>query len=285
MGWEGKGNQVLNTGVVQHTRSSDKGGFVLHYKEYGDKNASLMLFLHGGGVSGWMWDKQIRYFTHFHCVVPDLPEQGLSTDGTRFSIKSSAEKLIDLIEEKAKGKKVIVIGFSLGGQVTIQMLSMKPDVIDYAIINSALVRPISFAKKWIRPSIRLTYPLIKNQSFSKIQAKTLYLDKDHFEKYYQESCQMKSETLIRILEENMSFEIPDNYHKAKGKILITVGEREKGVMKKSALDLVKGNSNCKGLIIPNIGHGIPLANPDFFNQMVEEWIHGGSISREGNVIR
>ncbi|WP_268238239.1 hypothetical protein [Paenibacillus aceti] len=29
---------------------------VLHYKEYGDKRASLLLFLHGGGVSGWMWD-------------------------------------------------------------------------------------------------------------------------------------------------------------------------------------------------------------------------------------
>ena len=52
----------------------------MHYKEYGDKNASLMLFLHGGGVSGWMWDKQIQYFTHYHCIVPDLPEQGLSND-------------------------------------------------------------------------------------------------------------------------------------------------------------------------------------------------------------
>ena len=32
----------------------------LHYKEYGDKNASLMVFLHGGGVSSWMWDEQIQ---------------------------------------------------------------------------------------------------------------------------------------------------------------------------------------------------------------------------------
>jgi pimeloyl-ACP methyl ester carboxylesterase len=35
---------------------------VLHYEEYGDKNSTLMLFLHGGGVSGWMWDKQIQLF-------------------------------------------------------------------------------------------------------------------------------------------------------------------------------------------------------------------------------
>lgn len=256
----------------------------LHYQEYGDKKASLMLFLHGGGVSGWMWDKQVQYFTHYHCVVPDLPEQGLSTHKTNFSIKCSAEKLISLIEDKAKGKKVIVIGFSLGAQVTIQMLSMKPDLIDYAIINSALVRPLSFAKKWISPSVRLTFPLIKNKSFSKIQAKTLYVNKDYFEKYYQESCQMKSDTLVRILEENMSFEIPDDFDKAKGKILVTVGEREKAVMKKSAMDLVKSNPNCKGVIISNMGHGIPLAKPDFFNQMMEVWIDEGSIPKEGKVI-
>ena len=68
--------------------------------------------------------------------------------------------------------------------------------------------------------------MIKNKSFSKIQAKTLYVNKDYFEKYYQESCQMKSDTLVRILEENMSFEIPDDFDKAKGKILVTVGERK-----------------------------------------------------------
>ena len=119
----------------------------LHYQEYGDKSASLMLFLHGGGVSDWMWDKQIQYFTHYHCMVPILPEHGLNNDGINFSIKGSAEELIKLIEEKARGKKVILIGFSLGSQVMIQILSMKPDLIDFAIINSASVRPIPYAEK------------------------------------------------------------------------------------------------------------------------------------------
>ncbi len=48
----------------------------LHYQEYGDENASLMVFLHGGGVSSWMWDKQIQCFNHYHCITIDLPEQG-----------------------------------------------------------------------------------------------------------------------------------------------------------------------------------------------------------------
>ena len=162
---------------------------------------------------------------------------------------------------------------------------MKPDLIDFAIINSASVRPISFAKNIIKPTIQITFPLIKKRWFSKLQAKTLYVSEDYFEKYYEESCQMKPDTLVRVLEENMSFNIPKDFSKANGKILVTVGEKEKAMMKHSVKDLVEANSNCIGVMIPKIGHGVPLAMPDFFNQMVEEWIQKGQLPKECKVIQ
>lgn len=252
----------------------------IQYLEYGDKNASLMLFLHGGGVSDWMWDKQIEYFTHYHCVVPILPEHGVDNDRIHFSINGSAKEIIKVIEEKAAGKKVILIGFSLGSQVIIEILGMKPNLIDFAIINSALVRPSTYAKKFLKPIIRLSFPLIKNRAFSKLQAKTLYISENYFDKYYEESCRMKPDTLARVLKENLSFKIPENFKRAKGKILITVGDRERRRMKKSVKDLVELNSNCTGLIIPEIGHGAPLAKPDFFNHLVETWIVEGRVPKE-----
>ena len=255
----------------------------LRYQEYGDYSAPLMMFLHGGGVSDWMWDQQIQYFTNYHCIVPILPEHGQNHDGTPFSIKGSAEKLIPLIEEKAGEKEVILSGFSLGSQVIIQLLSMKPDLIDFAIINSASVRSISFAKNFIKPTIRFTFPLIRKRWFSKLQAKTLYVSENYFEKYYEESCQMKPETLVRVLEENMSFNIPENFSKASGKILVTVGEREKAMMQQSAKDLVEANWNCTGVMIPKIGHGVSLAMPDFFNRMVEAWIQDEHLPKECKV--
>src|SRR5690625_2000103 len=121
----------------------------LAYREYGNKDGALIVFLHGGGVSSWMWDYQVQYFTNYHCVTVDLPEQGQSTQGSEFSIKDSAYRIIDLIRELANGKDVIVIGFSLGAQVLIQMLSHSPDLIHYAMINSALVKPSKIGKKFI----------------------------------------------------------------------------------------------------------------------------------------
>lgn len=257
----------------------------IRYHESGDLSApSLMLFLHGGGVSGWMWGKQIEYFTHVHCIVPDLPEHGASHNGMHFSIKNSAMEFIQLLEEKAKGKKVILVGFSLGSQIILQMLSLKPTLADYAIINSALVRPNPYMKKLLSPSVKLSFPLIKQRWFSKLQAKTLYIGEDDFEKYYKESIQMKLDTLVRVLEENMSFAIPNDFRKATGKILVTIGAKEKAIMKQSAKDIVKMNANCTGIIIPDMGHGLPLAKPEFFNHMVETWIQKGDLPTECQVI-
>lgn len=123
----------------------------IHVKEYGDKSASLMVFIHGGGVSGWMREKQISHFQSFHCVVPDLPGHGENNDSIAFSISGSAEQIIKLIETRAKGKKVIVIGFSIGAQILIQILSVRPHLIDFAMINSALVKPMPFAGLFIKP--------------------------------------------------------------------------------------------------------------------------------------
>lgn len=199
----------------------------LYYNECGDLGAPLTLFLHGGGVSGWMWEEQIRYCTQYHCIVPDLPEHGKTGGERHFSIKGSAKKCIQLIEEKAKGKKVIVVGFSLGAQILIQMLSMKPDLADIAVINSALVRPVLKDRKLLRSTVKLSFPLIKKRWFSKLQAKTVYVGKDDFEKCYEESCRLRLDTLLRVLDENMSFEIPVGFSKAKGKILVTVGGKRK----------------------------------------------------------
>lgn len=255
-----------------------KAGVYMRYKTYGDVHNPLMLFIHGGGVGGWMWEQQVQHFSNYHCVVPELLSQDV------FSIEQSARELLQLLEEKATGKPVILIGFSLGAQIAIQMLSIKPSLIDFTIINSALVIP-SPAMEWmLQPFIRVTFPLIKNKTFAKLQAKALYINDLDFERYYQESATMKVETLIQILRENMLFSIPHDFHKAQGKILITVGAKEKSIMKKSAKALVQSHPNSHGVILHNIGHGVSLAQPAFFNHFVENWIKNGQLP-EGTVIQ
>lgn len=74
-----------------------KVGVSMQYKEYGDANNPFMMFIHGGGVGGWMWDQQVRHFSHYHCVIPELMTHN------PFSIEQSAKELLLLIEKKPMG--------------------------------------------------------------------------------------------------------------------------------------------------------------------------------------
>ncbi|GAE33309.1 alpha/beta fold hydrolase [Halalkalibacter akibai] len=249
----------------------------MYYKEYGETNSALMVFIHGGGVSGWMWDKQIEYFSSkFHCLVPEMPEHGRSKNGVQFTICDAASELNELIKEKGKGKRVIAIGFSLGAQVLIAMLSQKPNLIDFAMINSALVKKVPFANT-LTKSMMFAFPLVKLKTFSKIQAKSMYINGDYQDIYYLESCRMNKDAFIRIMNENMSFKIPKNFKDSSSKILVTAGEKERKIMKDSMKEIMESNSNCKGLIVASIGHGFPLAMPKLFNATLEEWIENDVI--------
>lgn len=244
----------------------------IHFEEYGQLDAPLLVFIHGGGVGGWMWEEQIKFFQGYHCIVPTLPEHGGQSGGTPFSIRESAKLLNDLIIEKANGQKVNVVGFSIGAQVLVKMLSLQPTLIDKAMINSALTRPIAVPKSILGITLKLTYPLIRHKAFAKVQAKTLYLPPNLFDRYYEESCAITVESLTRVLDENMSFKTPESFSAVKSKMLVTVGEKERGMMKKSAHDLVMSNTNCHRIVWPNIGHGVSLKEPSQFNDTLSKWL-------------
>ena len=51
-------------------------------------------------------------------------------------------------------------------------------------------------------------------------------------------------------------------------------------MKKSTVDILNSNKYCKGYAVPNVGHGVSLANPDLFNKIVELWIKNDILPNE-----
>jgi pimeloyl-ACP methyl ester carboxylesterase len=70
----------------------------LFFESCGPENAKSIVFLHGGGVGGWMWRKQVEALkADYHCLVPDLPEQGKSTQAGPYTTEGAADSVADLI--------------------------------------------------------------------------------------------------------------------------------------------------------------------------------------------
>src|SRR5690625_1364422 len=223
-----------------------------------------------------MWDEQVKYFNNYKCLVPDLPGHGKSGDGYNFSIRDTANQISTIIEEHKADQQVTVIGFSLGAQVLISMLSEHNNLIDKAVIISASTKPFVLPKIAAKVATWML-PLARNKFFSRMLAKYMYLNDQYFNDYYQDTLTITKETFFKVMYENMSFSIPEGFRTTRSRILVLTGKKENLIIKKSITDILESNKKCLGVVIPGVGHGISLHNPTYFNKLIEEWIENERI--------
>jgi len=94
-------------------------GLRLHYSDWGNADAPLMLLVHGGRDHGRSWDLIARSLQpHFHVLAPDLRGHG-DSDWTRGGSYALTEYVYDLsrLVRSAQAQQVTIVGHSMGGMV------------------------------------------------------------------------------------------------------------------------------------------------------------------------
>ncbi|MFJ5965733.1 alpha/beta fold hydrolase [Bacillus sp. NPDC093026] len=241
----------------------------------------MMMFLHGGGVSSWMWKNQVEKLNEaYECYTPDLIGHGTRANVQPFSMRESAYEIISWIEQQAHGRVIMLVGFSLGAQIVVDILSRKPDLVDIAVINSALVIPLPWLYLLVKPILPLTYPLLKKDWFIQLQAEKLGIPSNAVNHYVNDSKHLLKETLQTMFQENLHYKLPKTFQQAKARILVTVGEKERGIMQRSAKQLTNAHPRATGVIIPNIGHTFPFEKIELFTEMVTCFVEGRDLPKE-----
>jgi len=98
----------------------------------------------------------------------------------------------------------------------------------------------------------------------------------HLYSLQNDSLKVSKETLMNITKENMSFNFEEVVNGIPAMIL--AGEREKGIMKKSALKTTKYIKDSKYYIVKGAGHGIPYENPEIFNRLLINFFSSNNIT-------
>lgn len=250
----------------------------LYVCESGPADAPSVVFLHGGGMSGWMWDRVIELMQDYHCIVPDLPDHGRSRSESPFSHEKAAAQVAEIIKARAHGGKAHVIGVSLGAQVLLELLATFPEVVRHAVVNSPELRPVPGSGLFLHPllfdpTVKLTIPLARNKTFARLQARSYHLPEDMFEAYFDDTRQTRGDVLARILRENMTFKLPAGVKEVNVPVLAIVGGNEYGMMKASARDIVAALPSARGYIVPGVGHTFSFEKPDFYARLVRDWIN------------
>lgn len=240
----------------------------MYVAESGPEDGRPMLMLHGGGVGGWMWAPAATGLTdRFRLIVPDLPGHDHSADENYRSHDDTVRGLVELIMRRSPNTAPIVVGFSLGAQLTVRLAGEHPELVAAAVVVSALAVPSRVAAM-TTGLVRLAAPLARNAWFARQQARALYVPPELENDYLRTSTRLTTETLAATVSENMRFTPPSGWGRFAGPTLILVGGRERAVMKRSAEILERHAAHAESEIVDGCGHGIPLQRPQWFAERI-----------------
>lgn len=258
----------------------------LAFQAIGPNNAPTIVFLHGGGVGGWMWRPVIRHLPEYRCLAPDQPEHGGSRQIGPFSMELSAKKVAELIRDQAHGGKAYVVGLSEGAQIAVQLLVTAPERVEKAIVSSALLRSVpglgwASSHALLAWTYRLTVrPFINSDWWIRLNMKYAAGVPDEFYSYFKKDFQHVTEAeFVNLMIANQRFRLPSGLETIAAPTLVIAGQKEYAAMKQSVRDLVAALPRAKGGFL-NLGksssmakeHNWALTAPELFAQTVRAWI-------------
>ncbi|MBR3840539.1 MAG: alpha/beta hydrolase [Erysipelotrichales bacterium] len=207
--------------------------------EYGEKNADIIILLHGGGLSWWNYREVAELLQKdYHVVIPILDGHS-GSDKPFISIEDNASEIIEHIDEKYNGSVALIGGLSLGGQILIEILSQRSDICKIAIIESALIIPMKMTHYLVKPMMEMSYGLIKQEWFAKLQFQSLRIKCELYDEYYRDTCNITKENMISFLSANSWYSIKENIANTQAKVFVVVGQKEGAKMIRSAYKLNK----------------------------------------------
>lgn len=233
--------------------------------EVGQENQEVIVLLHGGGLSWWQYQAQMDLLCeNYHVVLPILDGHA-GSDADFTSIEDNAKRLLDYIDKTYGGSVFLIAGLSLGGQILLEMLALRKDICQYAIVESAAIIPDKLTAGLVAPLFSMSFPLIKKKWFAKMQFRFLGIRADLFEHYYEDTVKLSKQNLIAFTKASSLYQVKKNLKNSLARVRIIVGEKETKKMHASARYLHDLLPDSRLEIKAGLAHGQYAINqPDLY---------------------
>lgn len=215
-----------------------------------------------------MWAPQLERLADWHCVVPDLPEQGRSASIGPFSLEDAAERVAQLIRRRAPEGRAHVVGLSLGGAVALTLLRREPHLVRRVFVSGtaagfgralgAVSKASAGMYRWFRPETLVDMSL---KQFG-IPGKYRDMLRDDM------IPGLRPRFIRHFTDALMTMALPEE---SPAPVLVAVGERETVVAKRAARKIVAVVPRARGILVPQAGHVWNLQFPDLFTDTVQAW--------------
>lgn len=247
----------------------------LHVEESGTPGSEAIVFLHADGVSGRMWTDHMERFSEYHCLAPDLPGFGRSNQLTWQSLSHAADLVAEIIRDRIAAERTHLVGESLGGAVSHNLLARHSDVLETVIVDGAGVLPYRFAPL-VELGVNLLSPFIRTKPVVELTARVFAFD----EQDKRDLRRASPDSFRRALHDANSPEIRKAELEAPCRTLLVAGERDFPMVRPSNAALADLMSAAEARYVPQRGHAWMNRNPDLHQRMVDAWITGSDLPAE-----
>lgn len=191
--------------------------------------------------------------------------------------------MIHIIKTLAHHEEAHLLGVGMGGQLILEILGRAPELVGSAIISGVQTSPHTKTLLELLDYTLNAYKPVKDTDFFiKARMRTYNISKDYRKDFRESTRQINSDSLKRVLHESMLFQISPRLKNVDAQVLLVLGGKEYGVMKKSAEDIMKVIPDILCIKIPEIGHIWNLENPELFNRILRSWITNEILNQDLN---
>ena len=257
-------------------------GHNIHYRDWGDRQLSPLMILHGAGNSiSRTWDHVAAAVAdHFRVIVPDLRGNGESSWAPEYSWQLLLDDVLKLMDALGL-RQTVLCGHSMGGRIAYMLASQYPERVSRLVIVES--NPLDPKIQTDDPRIEM-YGTIE-EAVAQAYKRQPYADKDTLRHEVQHGLKQLADgrwtwrmdpALVRAIRRGQlnpgtKIEWPALTQIRCPSVLI-YGVHSLGKMGTVVTDIAQAIPNCKLIEIPDASHDLPNENPTSFIRAVRDFL-------------
>jgi pimeloyl-ACP methyl ester carboxylesterase len=252
----------------------------LHVESSGPQDAPAIVFLHGAGISSWMWTSQVAALNEkYRCITVDLPGNGESHQTLWRSMAETADQVAEVIRACTATGKAHVVGLSLGGYVATYVLDRHPNRVESVLVSGMTARPFENQRRW-KLVLGIISRLVNFKPYIWLNTKMMQLPPDAAVAMARDMRRMSGETLRTIYAELLPFALPRSLGTLDQRMLAVAGDKEAAAIRNDLAEFPKLMRNAKAAVVPEAHHAWNGEHPELFTAMIDAWVSEAALPEE-----
>ncbi|MEL7177156.1 MAG: alpha/beta hydrolase [Pseudomonadota bacterium] len=237
---------------------------MLEFTVSGPQAGPRIVFLHGVGISAWMWQAVVAHLPEHQVVLIDMPGHGKSRDIAWVSLKETAAAVNATVASLPDARETHLVGLSLGAYVGLLAMAERPHVYGSAFLSG--MHASGMKMRWLYKAMTwLMAPLVPMPFVARRTARGFGAEVAPF---VAEAGKTKARAFRRAFNQVVDFALPRGLGDIQTRTVFAAGAKEHPLILKSLDELAAALPNARAMTVPGLGHGWPIEDPARFAAML-----------------